>query len=126
MLPGMSLLTDLRKVAVSPSELPLHTELLNTVGALLKVLEHAGIQVADELIPAPVQAALAPAATALEALPPVHAELQKVTEELSKLKAALGLSEDTAAPTGPAPAAPAADTSTEDAAPAAPPIEGAS
>jgi hypothetical protein len=129
----MSLLDDLRQVAVSPSELPNNHEALTTLGALLKVLDSAGLKVAEDLIPAPIEQDLTPVAQA--AAP----EIEKlVAAELARLGIGTTTTPATPAPTPtpvvetPAPVTPAPSfltppietLATE--VPAAPPIEGAS
>jgi hypothetical protein len=87
-----SLLEDLRTVGVhlETSELPTGSEIANVVGGLLKTLEHAGVTVAEELLPKPVDDVVEPIVAAVE--PALAAEQDKVIAALQakidKLEAA--------------------------------------
>jgi hypothetical protein len=88
----VSLLEDVRQIAgaLDRGEAPEHGETASVVGALVKVLDDAGVKVGDQLL-ADAKAKLAPAAAAAAAAAPVdHARLEGL---IGRLEAALQVAE---------------------------------
>lgn len=83
--------------ALGPSEIPNASDVPSIVGALVKVLENTGVKVAEELLPKPVEEALAPAAEALA--PAATAEATTVLADLAtRVESALSKLEGHQAP----------------------------
>jgi predicted RecB family endonuclease len=120
----VSLIEDIRKLGqvLPPADLPNSSEVQHFVGAIVKVLEHAGVKVADDLFPeaAPVVEAVAPAAAAA-----AGAEIDSLLE---RLRTAVATVEgQTPAPAASSPLAPPEPIApATPAGPVAPPVEGAS
>jgi hypothetical protein len=98
----VSLLEDIRQIAaaVAPGESPEHGEIASVVGALIKVLDDAGVKAGpDVLAEAKARTVTAPAAPAAT----VAAAESKFAGMLERLEAALQVIEgkDTAEPTKP-------------------------
>lgn len=118
---GMSLLEDLRQVTLSGDQVPAPAEVQSLLGSVIKALEAAGIKVAESLLPAPVDQALAPlAAGAAPVEATVADDAAKALADLfARSEALISKLEGKSAP-APAPASPAAVSG-----PVAPPLPGA-
>lgn len=122
----MTLLDDLENLAghLTPAELPHNENVQQTVGAIVKVLEHQGVTVAEDLLPAATVAGVAPEAEAVAAAAAVAPEAASALHDLlTRAETVLAELEGhkTSAPTE-APAAPADPAPGE---PVQPPVEGA-
>jgi hypothetical protein len=129
----MTFLADLENLAthLSPSDLPHNENVQQLLGAVVKVLEHQGATVAEDLLPKAAEAELAPeAAAAAAAVGAAPGAVSALHDLIVRAEAAVAELEGKAKPAdtptssgeGSTPAG--ASTAAPDA-PAAPPIEGA-
>lgn len=85
----LEILGDLGRTLVQ-SELPAHSDLNGIVGAIVKVLAHAGIDVADELWPAEPVPAQRPEAVDASHRAQTNSRLDRVETLLEQLVSHLG------------------------------------
>ena len=106
-IPLLDVLGDLGQT-LTQSELPASSQLLHVVGAVVKVLDHAGVEVADELWPAEPAAVVRPEtqeAVHRQATNQTLAAHQSALERIEALlERAVGGGKTDDAPPAPAPA----------------------
>jgi hypothetical protein len=74
---------------LTQSELPASSQLLHVVGAIIKVMDHAGVEVADELYPPEPVAVARPETAAAVAQAKTSATLAEHQSALQRIEAAL-------------------------------------
>ena len=95
-------LTDLGDT-LTQSDLPVPSKALHTIGAIVKVLENAGVQVADELFPAEPEPVSRPETAQAASQKATESRLGRLEDVLERV---LGHLESKSEPAEPAPADP--------------------
>ena len=104
-VPLLAALTDLGDT-LSQSDIPSAAKLPHAVGAIIKVLEHAGVQIADELYPAEPEAVSRPETAQAQAQVKTESRLERLEGALERVLGHLETKSTQGAVDEPAPADP--------------------